>query len=389
MTERAYLDHNATSPVRPEVRAATAEALGRVGNPSSVHAEGRAARAAVERAREQVAALVGARLDDVTFTSGGTEANAAALRPGALAGADGRPVTRVAIGATEHASVLDGHSFPGEATMVLAVGRDGVADLGGLDAALSASAEPLLVSLQAANGETGVLQPVRDIAERVRAGGGALHCDAVQAAGRIPLDMRSLGIDALALSGHKLGAAPGIGALIVASERVGPARPLLRGGGQEARRRAGTENVPAIVGFGVAASLAAAQLDSERVRVLALRDAAEAGIRRLAPDAVVFGAGTERLPNTVAFAVPGLSAETALMALDLGGVAVSSGSACSSGKVARSHVLAAMGVSETLARGAIRLSFGWSSSEADVGRFGRAFETLLQRLYTSTRARAA
>ncbi|NNM73338.1 cysteine desulfurase family protein [Enterovirga aerilata] len=385
---RIYLDHNATSPIRPEVLSAVGEALACGGNPSSVHAEGRAARALVEHARAQVAALVGARPEDVVFTSGGTEANNMALRPGALRNAAGQPAERFACGAAEHPSVLQGHGF-GQIEAI-PVDRTGRVDLAALEAMLDgAVGQPALFSLQVANSETGVIQPVAEAAALVRARGGIAHADAVQAAGRMPLDMATFGLDALTLSGHKLGAPAGIGALVFRPGRAGPNLPLVRGGGQESRARAGTENLAGIVGFGVAAEMAARDLAAEGARQRRLRDCAEQEVRRLAPDAVVFGEGADRLPNTLAFAVPGLSAETALMALDLAGIAVSSGSACSSGKVGRSHVLAAMGVPDALARGAIRVSFGWNSREDDVLGFARAFETLLRRLYEPGRARAA
>ncbi|MBV9077816.1 MAG: cysteine desulfurase [Methylobacteriaceae bacterium] len=385
---RAYLDHNATAPLRPEVARCVADAMAEWGNPSSVHGEGRRARERVEEARDAVAALVGARPADVLFTSGGTEANATALRPGALA-RDGSGATRLLVGATDHASALAGHGF-GDAAEMLPVDREGRVDLAALDAALARGGGAVtLVSLALANSETGVLQDAPAIAERVRAGGGLLHLDAVQAAGRLPVSFAELGADALSLSAHKLGGPLGAGALVLAPGRAGPNLPLIRGGSQEHRRRAGTENGPAIAGFGLAARLAGRGLAAERERLAGLRAAAEREIRRIAPDAVVFGDGAPRLPNTLAFAVPGLPAETALIALDLDGVAVSSGSACSSGKVGRSHVLAAMGVAPELAAGMIRVSVGWSSRNEDVSRFARAFEKLVRRLYERGRAKAA
>lgn len=387
--DRTYLDHNATSPVRPEVAAVWQDAIGRFGNPSSIHHEGRVARAALEDAREQVARLVGASPADVIFTSGATEANALALRPGALQNAERRPVRMLLVGATEHPCVLEGHGFTLGNSAVLPVDRHGLFDPDELVRLLGGGDHDVVLALQLANSETGVIQLIKETAARVHERGGVLHCDAVQAAGRLPIAMGSLGIDALALSSHKLGGPMGVGALVLAPGRAGPDLPLLRGGGQERGRRGGTENVPGIVGFGVAAECAARDLAVEAARLRALRDGVEREIRRVAPDAVVFGAGVPRLPNTLAFAVPGLSAATALMALDLDGVAVSSGSACSSGKVGRSHVLAAMGVDPDLAAGAIRLSFGWNSSQEDVMRFARSFENVLRRLYRGVGARAA
>ena len=383
--DRIYLDHNATSPLRPEVATRLRDVAG-TGNPSSVHQEGRAARALVEAARRQVSVLAGMAADGVVFTSGGSEANAMALRPGALRARDGRPVERLLVGSTEHPSVRDGQSF-GQNLAEIGVDASGRVEIGDLVARLRASDAPTLVSIQVANSETGVVQPMREIAQAVREAGAILHADAVQAAGRG--ELATMPIDALSLSAHKLGGPMGIGALVVAPERLGPDAALIRGGGQQKGLRAGTENVPAIVGFGLACELAARDLAREAVRLVALRDAAERGVRRLAPDAVIFGAGTCRLPNTLAFAVPGLKAETALMALDLAGIAVSSGAACSSGKIGRSHVLAAMGMAEGLRAGALRLSFGWNSRELDVERFLEAFASVLQRLYDRRPPRAA
>lgn len=381
---RSYLDHNATSPARPAVRAACMEALG-LGNPSSVHGEGRSARAAIEAARRQVAALVGARPGEVIFTSGGTEANNLALRPRAMLTRSGRPVRRLVAGAGEHVSVLQGHGFGGAAQ--LTIDGDGLVDLDQL-AWLLQGDEPTLVSVQLANNETGAVQPIRRVAAVVQAADAALHVDAVQGPGRIEVELHDLGADALTLSAHKLGGPMGAGALVVREDRVGPGLRLLAGGGQERGFRAGTENVPGLVGFGVAAEIAGREAAAEGPRLRALRDEAEAAVLALAP-AVVFVRDAERLPNTLAFGLPGVRAETVLIGLDLAGVAVSSGSACSSGKVGRSHVLAAMGVPADLAAGAIRVSFGWNSTRQDVKRLVEAFETVVQRLYEGRPARAA
>lgn len=385
---RVYLDHNATAPIRPEVLRVVVDVMARPANPSSVHAEGRAARSLVERARGQVAALVGAAPEDVILTGSGSEANATALRPAALASPTGDPAMALICGATEHASVLSGHGF-GTGALLAPVTPDGPVDRGELDRMLGASPPATLVSIGIANNETGVVQPIPDIARLVHARGGLLHVDAVQAAGRLPLDLEALGCDALTLSAHKLGGPCGVGALVLAPGRAGPCIAMIRGGAQEGRRRAGTENVAGIVGFGLAAEMAGKGLAVEALRLRALRDRAETEIRRVAPDAVIFGEASPRLPNTVGFAIPGLPAETALAALDLDGVAVSSGSACQSGKVGRSHVLAAMGVPPDLTSGAIRVSFGWSSCDEDVIRLATALEKLVQRLYERLRARAA
>jgi cysteine desulfurase len=377
---RTYLDHNATAPMRPEVAQAVVRALALSGNASSVHAEGRAARAAVERAREQVAALVGAQARDVVFTSGGTEAANAVLSP-SLRPARGGGASLFLPGAGEHVCVLEGHRFRADPVARIPVDPDGIVDLAWLEARLAKHDGGALVSVQVANNETGTIQPVAEAAALVHARGGMLHSDAVQAAGRIPVDIAGLGADVLTLSAHKLGGPKGVGAMVFASDRIEISERLVRGGGQERGRRGGTENVAGIVGFGLAAEIAGRDLQSEAARVARLRDALEVQTRTVAAEAVIFGEAVARLPNTTAFAVPGLKAETALIALDLDGIAVSSGSACSSGKVRRSHVLEAMGVAPSLAEGAIRVSLGWNSTQADVAAFVSGFEKLVERLY--------
>ncbi|GJD39771.1 cysteine desulfurase family protein [Methylobacterium bullatum] len=375
---RAYLDHNATSPVRPEVAAAVARALELPGNPSSIHREGRTAKAALEAAREHVAALVGAGRGRVVFTSGGTEA-ANAVLSGALTKARRPAPTRLLVGATEHPCVLAGHRFAPESVEVVPVLPSGLIDLTALERGLErARDEAVLVSIHAANNETGVIQPLAEIVALAKAHGRALvHSDAVQAVGKIPLDCAGLGLDALTLSGHKFAAPKGTGAIVLA-EGVTLEQAFLRGGGQESRLRCGTENLPGLVGLGEAARIAQAGLSGVDA---GLRDSMESALLRIAPDAVIFGSGAPRLPNTLCFSVPGLDAATALMALDLAGIAISSGSACSSGKVGRSTVLAAMGVSPALAAGALRVSFGWNSTESDRSRFLTAFERHVGTLY--------
>lgn len=369
---RVYLDHNATAPLRPEARDAALRAMACASNPSSVHAEGRRARATVERARAAVAALVGAAPEGVVFTSGATEAAHLALSPDL--GRDGRTgFERLLVSATEHAAVLRGHRFPPGAVTLLPVCPDGRLDLPALDAALG-SGGPAVVALQAANNETGVLQPVAAVADRVHAHGGVLVCDAVQAAGRIPC--AALGADVLLLSGHKLGGLAGAGAAVVTGRGVRPGSAVLRGGGQERGWRAGTENVPAIAAFGAAAAAAAGGAQA----LAPLRDGFEAALLALAPDAELFGRAAPRLPNTSAFAVPAVAAERLLMALDLAGVAVSSGSACASGVVGRSHVLEAMKVRTDFTFGAIRVSFGWNSDEADLASLVDALGVSLDRM---------
>lgn len=386
--QRIYLDHNATSPLRPEVAEVVARALQLPGNPSSVHAEGRAARAEIEAAREKVARLVGARAKNVIFTSGGTEASNLALSP-SLRRLGQAGAARLLIGATEHPCGLNGHRFPSGAVRVVSVNARGVLDLQALEAHLGeADGERVLASVQLGNNETGVLQPVAEVAHLVHEHGGLIHTDAVQAAGRIPVDMAGLGVDVLTLSAHKIAGPKGVGAAILASDQLEIAERLIRGGGQEKGYRAGTENVAAIAGFGAAAELAAAELEAESKRLRLLRDEAEAHLRRIAPNALVIGAEAERLPNTLAFAIPGARAETALIAFDLAGIALSSGSACSSGKVKRSHVLDAMGVEPALAESVLRVSLGWMTTKEDVIRFAEACERVVGTLY-KRRASAA
>jgi cysteine desulfurase len=386
---RSYLDHNATAPVRPEVAQAMARALALPGNASSVHAEGRAARGAIERAREQVAALVGASAKNVVFTSGGTEAANTVLTPSLRRTGERREASLLLAGATEHPCVLDGHRFATERVEKIPVDGQGVVDLSWLAARMDqAGGERVVVSIQAANNETGVIQPVAEAASLVHRHGGLLHADAVQAAGKIPCDINALGVDVLTLSAHKLGGPKGVGAVVLASDEIEIGDRLVRGGGQERGLRAGTENVAGIVGFGLAAELAGRDRDGFSASSQALVLTIQRGLFATTAGAVVFGENAARLPNTLAFAIPGIRAETALIRLDLEGVAVSSGSACSSGKVRRSHVLEAMGVPPTLADGAIRVSFGWNSTERDADRFLSACEKLVATLY-ERRATAA
>jgi cysteine desulfurase len=368
MTERVYFDWNAATPLRGEARAALEAALALTGNPSSVHAEGRAARYAVERAREEVAALLSAKPADVFFTSGGTEANMLALTPAIETAEDKRPRGRLLISAIEHSSVRTGGRFPGGAVTDVPVDADGRVSLAVLREAVATTPRPL-VAVMLANNETGVLQPVAEAAAIVHQAGGLLLVDAAQAAGRVACDIGALGADFITLSAHKIGGPKGVGALMRRSEAIHFPDPLIRGGGQERGVRAGTENVAGIAAFGAAAAVARRARAVEAAHMLALRDELEAGLRAVSPQAVIFGAGVERLPNTTLFAVEGTKAETAVIALDLEGVAVSSGAACSSGKVQPSHVLAAMGVSPMLARGAVRVSVGWTTTKAEVARF--------------------
>ncbi|MDT7953384.1 MAG: cysteine desulfurase family protein [Acetobacteraceae bacterium] len=350
-----YLDANATEPLRPGARAATIAALDLLGNPASIHQAGRRARRLLETSRRTVAARFGAPVDSVVFTSGGTEANALAIRS---LGA-GR---RLVIGGTEHDAVR----AAAPTATILPVDRDGVADLEALDRVL-AEAGPAMFCLMLANNETGTVQPITAAAALCRRHGALLHVDAVPAAGRMAIDLAALGADSLAISGHKLGGPKGAGALLLAVDRH--LAPLIAGGGQERGRRGGTPALPAIAGL-------AASCEAPPSDMLALR-------QRLEREAVAFGAivlgGPDRLSNTSCLALPGVRAETQVIALDLAGIAVSAGAACSSGKVARSHVLEAMGVGD-LAAEAIRVSLPWNATAADVAAFQTAYAAMSRRL---------
>jgi cysteine desulfurase len=368
MSGAVYLDYNATAPVRPEVVRGMVDRLAEPGNPSSVHNFGRAARAAIDQARVRVAALVGATPGRVVFTSGGTEANNLALH--------GSDVGRRLVSAVEHVSVGDAAAACAGGSEVVPVDAEGRVDAAALDALLSAGDGPGLLCVMAANNETGVIQPVAELAARAREAGLRVHCDAVQAAGRMALDMKALGVDSLALSAHKIGGPTGVGALVL-GEGAEP-EPLIVGGGQERGLRAGTENVTGIVGFGIAAELACAELE-RMAEVAALRDSVEHRLRAVCSELAIFGAGAPRLANTSCLAMPGLANETQIMAFDLEGIALSAGSACSSGKVGPSHVLAAMGIAPELADEAIRMSLGWASTQADTDRFVDVWRALYAR----------
>jgi cysteine desulfurase len=357
------MDYNATAPHRAEVRAAINDALALAGNPSSVHAEGRAARAAVEAARRDVAALVGAEPAQVVFTGSGSEANNLAL-------VGPRPA-RVMVSAVEHASVLRPAAERTGAFVLLAVDGDGVVDLGGLERALDESSVtgPTLVSVMLANNETGVIQPVADVVRLARDAGALVHIDAVQGAGRIAIDFAALGCDLMSLSAHKLGGPKGVGALVV---RDGLSlAPLVAGGGQERSLRAGTENVAGIVGFAAAARAARAEVaaGAELARQRAMRERIEAAVLASRNDAIILGADAERLVNTSCIALPGARSDVQVMAFDLAGIALSAGSACSSGKVEPSHVLEAMGLAPEIAGSVVRVSVGYGTIDADADAF--------------------
>lgn len=369
MPSIAYLDHNATSPLRPAAFDAMAEAMRVGGNPSSVHAAGRRARAIVDKARREVASLAGAEPSEIVFTSGGTEANNLAL-----SGAGRR---RVLVSAIEHDSVR--RAAP--QAELLPVDGNGVLDLAALERGLASSDEPALVSVMLANNETGVLQPIAEVVRLARSAGALVHCDAVQGAGKVPVNLRDLGVDYLSLSAHKIGGPTGVGALVL--RKGAPLLPAIRGGGQESNRRAGTENVAGIAGFGAAAMLAAPGLD-----VMALRGELELSLVQIAAGARVFGAAAPRLGNTSCISMPGVPAETQVMAFDLAGVCISAGSACSSGKVQRSPALDAMGVPAAEAACATRISLGWNTEAADIERLIAAWKNLYLRVICSDIPRA-
>jgi cysteine desulfurase len=373
---RIYFDYNATAPLRPAARAALLEAL-EAGNASSVHAEGRAARATIESARAALARAVGTRPDYVIFVSGATEAAATALRP--------REDERLLIGAGEHVCIQTGHSFPQERVAPVRLDSQGRLDLDALRARLAEAGPGPVLALQAVNNETGVIQAIAEAAELVHAAGGTLICDAVQGFARIPCTFAATGADALFLSSHKLGGPKGAGVLAYARRELIP-QALIRGGGQERGFRGGTENVAAIAGFAAALVEAEAQRDAESERLGDIRDFLQQGVLEIAPDAAIFGRETARVANTLAFALPGFAAETLVAAFDVEGVALSSGSACSSGKVTPSHVLAAMGIPPDLARCALRISLGLGSRKEEGVRFLEILAKVHERMRRRLRA---
>ena len=368
---RVYLDHNATSPLRPEATAAVLAAMQLAGNASSIHAEGRAAREIIEDAREKLAACLECQARQIVFTSGGTEANVTALSPNWIKGG---MEPHLFISAIEHPSVLQGGQFSTECMTQLPVDSNGVIDMQAArqivtDWSQQTDGAPFVISVMLANNETGAIQPVAEVAKLAHEFGGIMHSDMVQAFGKMQALPGRLGIDLATISAHKIGGPKGVGALAILREGL-PIAALLKGGGQESGYRAGTENVAAIAGLGAVASINL----MEWQRISGLRDRLEAKLKEVTPGLTIFSASVPRLPNTSCFAAPGMQAETILMALDLAGISVSSGSACSSGKVARSHVLDAMGIEPELASGAIRVSLGWNSTERDVDIFIEAWE---------------
>ncbi|CAN7303125.1 cysteine desulfurase [Agrobacterium tumefaciens] len=383
---RTYMDWNATAPLLPAVRDVLVSALDLAGNPSSVHREGRAARAAVEGARREVAALVGAEAAHVTFTSGATEAANLVLTPDFSMGRAPVRYGHLYVSAIEHPAFREGGRFGKADVTETPVTSAGVIDLAALQTLLSshdASAGLPMVACMLVNNETGILQPVAEAARLVHAAGGLMVIDAVQAAGRVPLDINALDADFLVVSSHKLGGPKGAGALISRGEVMMP-KPLIHGGGQEKGHRSGTENTLSVIGFGAAAAVAAKNLEVEAARLAALRARLEDGMRVSAPDVIIHGEDVARVGNTTFFTLPGLKAETGQIAFDIEGIALSAGSACSSGKVGESHVLTAMGRDPKL--GALRISLGHATDEADIERTLAAFAKIAGRRRLSGQA---
>lgn len=370
---RTYMDWNATAPLLPAVRDVLVSSLDLAGNPSSVHREGRAARAAVETARREVAALAGASASHVTFTSGATEAANLVLSPEFRMGRAPVRYGHLYVSAIEHPAFREGGRFSKADVTEIPVTSAGIIDLAALQVLLSThdkSAGLPMVACMLVNNETGIVQPVADAARLVHAAGGLMIVDAVQAAGRIPLDINALDADFLVLSSHKLGGPKGAGALVSRGEVMMP-KPLIHGGGQEKGHRSGTENTLSISGFGAAAAVAAQKLDTEPARLSGLRAMLEDGMRASAPDVIIYGADVDRVANTTFFTLPGLKAETGQIAFDIEGIALSSGAACSSGKVGESHVLTAMGRDPKL--GALRISLGHATEKTDIEHTLAAF----------------
>ncbi|WP_425403484.1 cysteine desulfurase family protein [Hwanghaeella sp.] len=370
MPNAIYLDYNASAPLKPEARDVTAAALGISGNPSSVHQSGREARAIIERARQDVAILVGGQAQDVIFTSGATEANNLAIR-GFVP--EGEP-RRIIVNVTEHPSVLeavnDAEHVP--------VRPDGVVDIAFLQRMLAdRDWRNCLISVMAVNNETGVIQPIDEVVSVAHAAGAKVHCDAVQAAGHMPIDMLERGIDIVTISAHKMGGPRGAGAVI-----TGPGvdlNAILRGGGQERGKRSGTENVSGIAGMGAVCASAPSYAENT-AKAKALRDRLETELRAIVPAAVIVAANSPRVGHVCCVALPGVPAETQVMAMDLEGIAVSAGAACSSGKIKRSHVLSEMGLGDEISGSAIRVSFGWNSADGDVDAFLQAYQRMASRI---------
>lgn len=400
MSDRIYLDYNASAPMLAPVKTAMVDVFELTGNGSSVHQSGRSVHGKIEQAREAVAELVGARAQDVIFTSGGTEANNLALTP-SLFPRDMQPLVKLYVSAIEHPSVLNGMRFEKEQITVIPVTSAGVVDTDWLRKELLGSEgadvsdeepglKPILVSVMAVNNETGIIQPIAEIASIVHEAGGLMHSDCVQALGRLPLLLPMSDADLISISAHKIGGPQGVGALVLRDASIVLREPLVAGGGQELKRRGGTENLTGIVGFGAAARAVNEVAKADLPRIKELRDELESGLLALSPDAVIFGRDeNNRVGNVCCFAVPGFSAETQVIQLDLMNVSISSGSACSSGKVEHSHVLKAMGVSDELSFAALRVSLGSGTTKEDVAAFLKAWGVIYTRAKDKIKGHAA
>ncbi|MBD9387882.1 cysteine desulfurase [Agrobacterium sp. AGB01] len=378
-TSRIYLDWNATAPLLPCVRDALLHAFDLSGNPSSVHKEGRAARMAVESARRNVANLVGAQASHVVFTSGATEAANLVLTPDYKMGRSALRIGKLYVSAIEHPAVREGGRFSKDNVTEVPVTSDGVLDLDALKKLLEDHDKTTglpMVAVMLVNNETGIVQPVAEAARLVHAAGGLMVVDAVQAAGRLPIDIQALDADFLFVSSHKIGGPKGVGALVTRGEAMMP-KALIHGGGQEKGHRSGTENTTAIIGFGAAAAFVLDGLVERNAAIATLRERLETGMRKAAVDVIIHGAEVERVANTTFFTLPSLKAETGQIAFDIEGIALSAGSACSSGKVGESHVLTAMGKDPKL--GGLRISLGVSTSEAEIDQALAAFEKIASR----------
>ncbi|WEZ83379.1 cysteine desulfurase family protein [Rhizobium sp. 32-5/1] len=379
VASRIYMDWNATAPLHDAARVAFLSALDLTGNASSVHAEGRKVRTLIENARREVAHLCGAASASVIFTSGATEAANAVLTPNFRMGRTPLLIGHLYVSAIEHPAIREGGRFDGSQVSEIAVTPQGTIDLGALEAALAAPDRTTglpMVAVMLANNETGIVQPIAAVAAIVKAAGGILVVDAVQAAGRLPISIDDLGADFLIVSSHKIGGPKGAGALIARGEVMMPAA-LMRGGGQEKGHRSGTENIAAIAGFGAAARIAADGIETRTAALSSQRDRLESAMLAAAPDVLIHGRNVERLCNTSFFSLPGLKAETGQIAFDLEGIALSAGSACSSGKVGQSYVLSAMGFDPRL--GALRLSIGASTTDAEIDRCAEIFAQIAAR----------
>lgn len=391
MSKQIYLDYNASAPMLESVKTKMQAAFDLYGNPSSVHSAGRSMRGAIEEARESLAKLVGARAQDVIWTSGGTEANNLALSPGLFAKGL-QEEARLYVSAIEHPAVLNGMRFDKDKISVIPVTEDGIVDTAWLQTELNKDlseeqqeegaepgSRPILVSVMAANNETGIIQPIAQIAEIVHRAGGLLHSDCVQALGKMPITMADMKADLISLSAHKIGGPQGVGALVLKDISIVLRDPLIAGGGQELKRRGGTENVLGIVGFGAAAQEVEQTQRNDQANMQQLRDELETQLLQTSAEVVVFGKNQQRLPNVSCFGVPGFSAETQVIQMDLQAIAISSGSACSSGKVEQSHVLKAMGISDELAVSALRISLGPQTTSQEITQFLTVWQALYHR----------